>query len=694
MSEQFAEAVRTRIGFPRADEAEVAQLAALVCTTPFVPFPLLRDVRLHAMPRSTLALEARLCESGIVESSASDGFALHLRPRTVLREVLRATVPGESTVLVPGLREAMAPGLAFLSPLLRLEERIVWSYVTTEDFPTMADEELALVVHSVVRQRRLRILEWASGAFMRLPREVLLGPSAWLLAQLCRSVGLPHPELPWPEGAFDRSLFRDAMALVPQTVVGIARDGSHLFVGPVSTERRIGIRVPATAPVSVRVVSETQPQGEELIDVDHAVRTVACGRNAVEIITLDGRVVRLAQFDGERPPEEWERSDLYDRLEEARETQRTMQAQVLSVSRGATGYVVRLVDEPTIHAFLPQSRAEFPKLSPEGLGALLNGAILVKIDVVDRNSQAVMVRRVRALQSRGNLTVGQRYRGQVVAKDVQGVLVSLNEAAGVAQPEYEPLLGKLYTHRLLPVSGWDFKLRSARSYPLDVGDEIDVVVQSIGANNRQIKLRMAEPEVLPGAAVRGDVRLGDRMVGSVRQKLYNGIRFDLQDWAAAPAPGREPLPPGLTALVLNTELSWEGRWFFGGGDAREYPLQQGDRSELVVTGFHPVTGEVLASVKRLTDDPGDAAVRQLRTGTEAIGVVLRRRGETWRVRLEPWSVPAVLTANRGVEERLRKGVRVRLRIEFVDGKERKVRASLLSILEVTSSDENTPRQGL
>lgn len=691
MSEQFAEAVRTRIGFPPADGAEVAQLAALVCTTPFVPFPLLRDVRLHAMPRSTLALEARLCESGIVESTASDGFALHLRPRTVLREVLRASVPGESTVLVPGLREAMAPGLAFLSPLLRLEERIVWSYVTTEDFPMMADEELSLVVHSVVRQRRLRILEWASGAFMRLPKEVLLGPSAWLLAQLCRSVGLPHPELPWPEGDFDRSLFRDAMALVPQTVVGIARDGSRLFVGPVSTERRIGIRVPATTPVSVRVVSAAQPQGEELIDVDQAVHTVACGRDAVEIVTLDGRVVRLAQFEGERPPEEWERSDLYDRLEEARETQRTLQAQVLSVSRGATGYVVRLVDEPTIHAFLPQSKAEFPKLSREGLGALLNGAILVKIDVVDRNSQAVMVRRVRALQNRGNLTVGQRYRGQVVAKDVHGVLVSLNDAAGVAQPEYEPLLGKLYTNRLLPVSGWESKLRSARSYPLEVGDELEVVVQSIGTNNRQIKLRMAEEQ--PGAARRGGVGLGDRMVGSVRQKLYNGIRFDLRDWATASAPGREPLPPGLTALVLNTELSWEGRWFFGGGDAREYPLQQGDRSELVVTGFHPATGEVLASVKRLTDDPGDAAVRQLRTGTEAFGVVLRRRGLTWRVRLEPWSLVAILTANRDMEDRLRKGVRVRLRIEVVEPLKRKVRASLLSIPEETSTDVNPPHRG-
>ncbi|MFF7286277.1 hypothetical protein [Streptomyces griseorubiginosus] len=690
MSEQFAEAVRTRISFPPAGGAEVAQLAALVCTTPFVPFPLVRDVRLHAMPRSTLALEAQLCESGIVESTASDGFALHLRPRTVLREVLRATVPGESTVLVPGLREAMAPGLAFLSPLLRLEERIVWSYVTTEDFPTMADEELALVVHSVVRQRRLRILEWASGAFMRLPKEVLLGPSAWLLAQLCRSVGLPCPELPWPDGDFDRTLFRDAMALVPQTVVGIARDGSHLFVGPVSTERRIGIRVPATTPVSVRVVSEAQPQGEELIDVDQTVHTVACGREAVEIVTLDGRVVGLAQFERERPPEEWERSDLYDRLEEARETQRTLQAQVLSVSRGATGYVVRLVEEPNIHAFLPQSKAEFPKLSREGLGALLNGAILVKIDVVDRNSQAVMVRRVRALQSRGNLMVGQRYRGQVVAKDVHGVLVSLNDAAGVAQPEYEPLLGKLYTNRLLPINGWESKLRSARSYPLDVGDELDVVVQNIGTNNRQIRLKMAEEQ--PGAARHGAIGLGDRMVGSVRQKLYNGIRFDLHDWAAASTPGREPLPSELTAFVLNTELSWEGRWFFGGGDAREHPLQQGDRSEFVVTGFHPATGEVLASIKRLTDDPGDAAVRQLRTGTEAFGVVLRRRGRTWRVRLEPWSLVVILTAHRDMEGRLRKGVRVRMRIEFVDTQERKVRASLLSIPEETSSDENPPHQ--
>ncbi|MGI5368969.1 hypothetical protein [Streptomyces iakyrus] len=685
MNEEFAEAITARIRGRLADTPQLAHLAALVCTTPFVPFPLLRDVRTHAMPRSTLALEAELCQSDVVESMASDGFALLRGPRTGLRHAFRAAMLGDERPDASGLREAMASGLQFLSPLLRLEERIVWSYVTAEDFLTAVDEELAHVVYSVVRQRRLRILEWASGAMMRMPEDVLQAPSVWLLAQLCRAVGLPHPELSWPEADFDRSLFREAMALVPQTTVGIARDGSRLFVGPVSTQRRIGIRVPATAPVSVRVVWEEQPQGEELTEVDRTVRTVTCGRNPVELIGLDGRVVRLEPFHGARPPEEWERSNLYDRLEEARESQRTMRAQVLSVSRGATGYVVRLLDEPTIHAFLPHSKAEFPHLSREGLGALLNGAILVRIEVVDRSSQGVMVRRVRSLPSRGTLTVGQRCRGRVVAKDVDGMLVSLNEAAGVDQPEFEPLLGKLHTKDLLPVPGWEPKLRSTRSYPLDVDDEIDVVIVSIGSTNRQIKLKMTEAEA-PVAA--GEVRIGDRVMGTVRQKSYNGIRFDLQGWATAQGPDRSPLPSGLTTLVLNTELSWEGRWFFGGGDAREYPLQLGDRSELVVTGRHPVTGEVLSSLKRLIDDPGRTAVRQLRPGTEAFGVVLRRRNRVWRVRLEPWSIVATLTAGQDVADRLRKGARVRLRIERVETLERKIRASLLRVVETPAPDEN------
>lgn len=681
MNEPFTQALTARIGRPLADDPQLAQLAALVCTASFVPFPLLRNVRNHALPGSPLALEARLCESHVVESIASDGFVLHPRLRAVLRHAFRETVRENGPLPgAPALREAMAHGLEFLSPLLRLEERIVWTFVTTDDFLAPADEELALVVHSVVRQRRLRMLEWASGAMLRLPEEVLKGPSAWLLAQLCRAVGLPHPDLAWPESDFDRVLFSEAMALVPQTVVGIARDGSRLFVGPVSAKRRIGIRVPATTPVTVRVVWEGQPQGEELTGVDQAVRTVACGRAAVELVGLDGRVVRLSRFDGARPPEELQRSDLYDRLEEARETRRTLRAQVLSVSRRDTGYVVRLLEEPHVRAFLPHGRSEFPRLSSHGLGALLDGAIHVRIDVVDRSSQAVVVSRVRSLLSRGTLAVGRRCRGRVVAKEVSGLLVSLNDAAEVAQPEYEPLLGKLDTRHLLPLPGWEAGLRSARSYPVDVGDEIDVVVLSIATGNRQIRLTMAQSQGQPAGSRDGNLQVGDHVMGVVRQKLYNGIRFELRSFASSPAPERAPLEPGLTGLVLNTELSWEGRWFFGGGDAREYPLEEGDRSEMVVIGFHPVTGEVLASVKRLVPDPGEEAIRQLRPGTEAFGIVVGRSNRAWRVRLEPWSVTAVMTGGRAAH-RLRNGVRVYLRIEAVNTLRRTIRASFLRVVD-------------
>jgi hypothetical protein len=681
MNEQFSRALLERLDPPLATDADVVVLAALICTPPFVPFPLLRDVRSQCLPGSLLDLEARLCESNLVESIASDGFVLHVSSATAIRRALRGVVlAADLDIDLTGLRSAMKPGLEHLSPLLRLEERITWAYATTEDVAALAEEELAAVVYGVVRERRLRMLEWASGAMTRLPEEVLHTPSAWLLSQLCRGVGLPHPVLDRPDDELSYAVFREASAVIPQTVIGIARDGVNLSVGPVSRERPIGVRVPATVPATLRVVWDGRPGGVELSEIDSTVQTVPTGRSAVELIGLDGMVVRLAPMTGGTPPEQAEVSQVFDRLQRAQASRHTMRADVLAMDVGPVGHLVRLRDEPTIQAFLPSRLSAFPRLPKGALGELLAGTILVQIERVDRENQRVTVRRVRSTLSRGSLRVGQRCRGRVVAKLRHGLLISLNEAAGMSQPDYEPLLGFIPTSGLLPVQGWSADFRSARSYPVNVGREIEALINSITPNNRQIRLAMARH----GASLPEGVRPGDRLIGIVAERFYHGIRFSLIG-RAGPSAGSSPLPAGLTGIVMITELSWEGRWYFGGGDARNYPLQLGDRSELLVTGPNEATGEINLSIKRLMRDPAPAALKQLRPGTEGYGVVLRRRGQHWRIRLEPWSVTIDMTAGRDFHDQLPHGTQVYVRIEEVDLIGRKIRSSLKRI--VSSPEE-------
>jgi hypothetical protein len=685
IDECFATALRDRLDMPIAvpDEPVVA-LSSLICTPPFVPFPLLRDIRSQCLPESTLGLEARLCESAFVESISSDGFALEPEATTKLRRAFRGVLlDRDLEVDQARFRSAMDAGLEYLSPLLRLEERIVWAYVTTEDVTAQAEHEFAAVVDCVLREQRMRMLEWASAAMRRLPEETLAAPSAWILSQLCRATGLPYPDLELPEGALDYRAFSPPFSQIPQTVVGITRDGRELAVGPVSYERPIGIRVPATVPAVLRVSWDEQPDGIELTGIEREVQTAPTGRSAVDLVGLDGRVVRLEPITGDTPPEVAEAAQVFDRLEGAYRAHQTMRAEILDVDLVADGHLVRLSNEPNIRAYLPDRLAALPPLPADALGSLIPRTIQVQIQRIDRENQRVTVRRVRALTSRGNLVEGQRYKGRVVAKLLPAVLVSLNEAAGLEQPEYEPLIGYINIKRLLPVHNWDKNLRSARSYPVQIGDEVDVVVQSISSGNRDIKLAMVGAEQAVQRSLPVDV--GDRLVGTVTEKHYHGIRFALVERADGSAEAG-PLPAGLTGTVVNTELSWEGRYYFGWGDAREFPLEVGDQQEVLVTGVNRVPGGVDLSIKRLSSDPAKDAIKRLRPGEKVSAVIRGRRGDKWRVRIEPWSIAGTMTVKSPPPGPLKTGMRVLVRIEQINPGKRTVRSTLREIIEPSSED--------
>jgi ribosomal protein S1 len=238
---------------------------------------------------------------------------------------------------------------------------------------------------------------------------------------------------------------------------------------------------------------------------------------------------------------------------------------------------------------------------------------------------------------------------------------------------------------LLPLHNWESKLRSPRSYPVNIGDQIEVIILSISPGNRHLRLRMAQPEMARRNSLPEGIEMGDRLIGIVTERFYHGIRFSLIE-RSDPDPAASPVASGLTGTVVNTELSWEGQWYYGGGDAREFPLEIGDRSEVLVTGINRVTGEIDLSIKKLTNDPGVIAIKQLRPGVEAYGVVRGRRANRWRVRLEPWSITISMTARPPLQDQVHSGVRVLVRIQQVNLGKRMIRSSLIQIVE--DPDEN------
>ncbi len=676
MTSSLAEALTRRLPEGMQTHADVMCLAALVSTAPFVPFVLLRDVRRAAVPLGGLTTEALLCESSLVESVAADGFVLHGTVRTALRQALReAVVEDEIDLGIAQLRPRMHDGLELLSPLLRIEERVVWRYVTEADYRDVCDRELAAVVRGVTQERRLRMLEWASGAMTRLPAELLTTPSVWLLAQLCRAQDLPHPQLGWPDGPLDDGLFLDAMHFVPQTVVGISRDGGRLTLGPVSAQRPIGIRVPATQPVTVRVQRFGETESQTISGVNRTVKSLVTGLGAVTIMGLDGRAVQLTAMNpGETAPEIRDQRHVFDRLEDARARGAELMAKPLRLDVGPHGYLVQLTEEATVTAYMPRSEAQLPYLAKDNPGMQVPESLQrVRITRVDREKQRVSVRRVRGVITRGDLRVGQLARARIIAKTRHGLVFDLTEAAGLSVPLSEPVFGTMGTKELPASVGWEPAFRSSRSYAVEENAELDIVVTSISPQNRglRVSVRLADRSDVPGGRLPEGLAVGDRVWGTVSEKAYHGIRFALDD--AGPASRA-----GLHGLVLNTELSWEGEWFYGGGDAQNFPLVIGDRCEIVVVGVHAVSGELSLSLKQVVEDPGQATLRSLRPGTEVDGVIMRRVLDNWRVRLEPWSAMTTVPVG-SFEGSLRTGTRIRMRVRHSDPVTHTVVAELIRV---------------
>ncbi|WP_147268771.1 S1 RNA-binding domain-containing protein [Sphaerisporangium album] len=546
--------LRERLAEPMAgeDDPDVLVLASLLCTPPLVPYGLLRRMRRTVVTPSagTLGVEGALCSAWFVEGVAPEGFAFEAEFADALRSRLRAALAVDHLEADrDGLRRVIDEETARLSPLLRLEERLCWAYVAESAFESTADKIFTDIVYTVaLEEGRRRILHWAVGAFTRLPPDVIKGPAAWVLAQLCGAAGLPHPRLEWPDTGVDETLLRTALALVPDTLLGVHRDGETLTIGTITQRRRTALRVSAVTP---KVLTVRSDEGSTRLVIDPSIGAVEVpvGRSAVEIRDMRGRTYRLAPFTGDAAPEEVLMRESLARLDQSWRAREVMDATIVRVVGRGDSLIVSFVDFPWCTALLPASRSGLPSFRRRSLSTVGDPRIRVRVINLDARLQRVVVERVvepaaeeqvEAPWSSGSLRVGDEFRGRVTGKVAFGLFVSYAAAAGVE--EGKRTNGLVHRSEL----SWTEQWNDATEYPVEVGDMITVHVMGISAARQRVQLSLKRTQPDPWQVAMSRLRPGDQ----VRALVVEVVSFG---WFLR-------LPSGFDGLMHITEAP-EGSTF-------------------------------------------------------------------------------------------------------------------------------------
>lgn len=507
MGAEWIEVVRNEPDYA----ASVDTLAVLLSMPPIVPFAMLRRIRRRIFGPGTLHMEATLCQRVMVANVSKDGLAFvpsfRERARDFLREkILAGAISG------PDLRDVIACHDVGLSPLLLIEENMVWAHVSEPDPVPEFDRILAGCLLTAVRDHRMKILDWASGALIRLPESISGSPMGWLLSEVCAAFERPTRRIPEPDRAtFSTELFEEVLKHVPSTLIGFHRDGENLELGPISRVRRMAIPVPAirVRPITITATavtnSTTAPdsavvsRSSTVLDAVKTVR-VHVGRGPVILRNAAGRTFELKPFsDGSiLAPEDETLDEAINFIEHAWRTKREIAAEVVRAT-SPVGAVIRLVGAECLSAFLYFRNDDFRELSDAT--SMVGRTVDVVIVSFDRPLQRTYCRLVRPPSwSPGEVTEGTTVVGRVASKVNFGVFVALpTSGLGSDGPTIDGLLHKSEFPAEWPSS----------SPPVMIGDSLEVVVKSIDVDAQRIQLAVPDAwdhfdvESAAGAVIEG-----------------------------------------------------------------------------------------------------------------------------------------------------------------------------------------------
>jgi small subunit ribosomal protein S1 len=262
----------------------------------------------------------------------------------------------------------------------------------------------------------------------------------------------------------------------------------------------------------------------------------------------------------------------------------------------------------------------------------------------------------------GNFPIGSRLRGKVVNLVPYGAFVEI-------QPGIEGLVH---------VSEFSWTKRVARaSDVLACGDEVDVVVLSIDADNQKIALGIRQTEDNPWDTVQDRYPVGSRISGKVRNFTTYGAFVELEE--------------GIDGMIHVSDMSWTRKI-----NHPSEVLQKGQQVDAVVLEVNPGDQRISLGLKQASDDPWNTITTRFAIGQIVKGSVSKIASFGAFVELED-GVDGLVHISQisdqhieKVKDALKVGDDVEARIVKIDSEERRIGLSIKAVnMDETEVEELT-----
>ena len=244
--------------------------------------------------------------------------------------------------------------------------------------------------------------------------------------------------------------------------------------------------------------------------------------------------------------------------------------------------------------------------------------------------------------------VGSRVSGKVVNLAAYGAFVEI--APGI--------------EGLVHISEFSWTKRVARaSDMLNVGDEVNVVVLSVDAENQKIALGIRQTQENPWDTVQDRFPVGSKIKGKVRNFTAYGAFVELEE--------------GIDGMIHVSDISWTRKI--------NHPsecLQKGQEVEAVVLDVNPKEQRISLGLKQAQQDPWDEIAKKFPVGSTVKGKVSKIASFGAFIELED-GVDGLVHISQISDQRIEKvkdaldvGQEVEARIVKVDRAERRIGLSI------------------
>lgn len=317
-----------------------------------------------------------------------------------------------------------------------------------------------------------------------------------------------------------------------------------------------------------------------------------------------------------------------------------------------------------VRAFLPASRSGVKE--PAEMEKLVGQEITCKIIELDVANENVVVDRRIVLEEEEEQARRQAFEALKEGDVVRGVVRSLTDYGAFVD------LGGV--DGLLHVSDISWGRVRKPADVLNVGDEIQVKILKVDAENRRISLGMKQLTPEPWSLAEEKYKPGERVRGVVVRLADFGAFVELE--------------PGIEGLIHLSDLSWSKK-------ARKPSdvLKVGEAVEVVVLNVNAAERRIALSLKQALGDPWDRVDQDYPVGSVVQGRVtnLAKFGAFVEVAegVEGMIHVGDMSAEKRLEhprEMLKVGDTVRAKVLEIDRERRRLRLGIKQ-LEPTTTDE-------